>query len=211
MRQAVLIGGFVLVSGAALAGWLRKPSVSADPEPVYQAATLPSAAYQTQSYQAPAYQSQPGYQAPVYANHPIPADPHRPLNEYGNYEPAPYGNSPAPYAGSPAPYASSAVYRRPVECRRVTSAFAPASYYGYAERPVVRRRTYAPESYGYAERSTVTYRRPRPFSHSVAIVGGSAGAGAAIGALAGGGKGAGIGALAGGAAGLIYDRLTHNR
>lgn len=54
-------------------------------------------------------------------------------------------------------------------------------------------------------------RRQRPFSHSVAIVAGSAGAGAAIGALAGHGKGAAIGALSGGAAGLIYDRLTHNR
>jgi hypothetical protein len=58
----------------------------------------------------------------------------------------------------------------------------------------------------------VYYRRVRhrrPFSHSAAIVAGSAGAGAAIGALAGGGRGAGIGALAGGAGGLIYDRLTH--
>jgi hypothetical protein len=54
-------------------------------------------------------------------------------------------------------------------------------------------------------------RRDRPFSHSAAIVGGSAGAGAIIGALAGGGKGAGIGALAGGGAGLAYDRLTHKK
>ncbi|HKW99603.1 MAG TPA: hypothetical protein VJN43_17820 [Bryobacteraceae bacterium] len=54
-------------------------------------------------------------------------------------------------------------------------------------------------------------RHERPMSHSVAIVGASAGTGAAIGALAGGGRGAGIGALAGGAAGFIYDRLTHNR
>lgn len=45
----------------------------------------------------------------------------------------------------------------------------------------------------------------------MAIVGGSAGVGAAIGAIAGGGKGAGIGALAGGAGGFVYDRLTHNR
>jgi hypothetical protein len=51
----------------------------------------------------------------------------------------------------------------------------------------------------------------RSFGHSAAIVGGSAGAGAAIGALAGGGKGAGIGALAGGAGGFIYDRLTHKK
>jgi len=42
-------------------------------------------------------------------------------------------------------------------------------------------------------------------------VAGGAGAGAAIGALAGGGKGAGIGALTGGAAGFIYDRMTHNK
>ena len=51
--------------------------------------------------------------------------------------------------------------------------------------------------------------RKRPINHSVAIVGASAGTGAAIGALAGGGKGAGLGALVAGAGGFIYDRLTH--
>jgi hypothetical protein len=54
-------------------------------------------------------------------------------------------------------------------------------------------------------------RRKRTTGKSVAIVAGSAGAGAAIGALAGGGKGAAIGGLTGGAAGFIYDRLTQNR
>jgi len=58
---------------------------------------------------------------------------------------------------------------------------------------------------------TRTVRSSRPFGHSAAIVAGSAGAGAAIGALAGGGKGAAIGALAGGAGGFIYDRITRNR
>ncbi len=54
-------------------------------------------------------------------------------------------------------------------------------------------------------------RRHRSLEREVLIVGGSAGAGAAIGGLAGGGKGAAIGALTGGAAGLIYDLATRNR
>jgi hypothetical protein len=54
-------------------------------------------------------------------------------------------------------------------------------------------------------------RKGRSLGKSAAIVGGSAGVGAAIGALAGGGKGAAIGALAGGGGGFVYDRLTHNR
>jgi len=65
-------------------------------------------------------------------------------------------------------------------------------------------------SYGQETRSRRVHG-DRPFSHSAAIVGGSAGAGAVIGALAGGGKGAGIGALSGAGAGLVYDRLTHKR
>jgi hypothetical protein len=69
----------------------------------------------------------------------------------------------------------------------------------YASQPAPRRPSYT------------RVRRERPAGHSVAIVGASAGTGAAIGALAGGGRGAGIGALAGGAAGFIYDRLTHDR
>jgi hypothetical protein len=42
-------------------------------------------------------------------------------------------------------------------------------------------------------------------------IGGTAAAGAIIGALAGGGKGAVIGALVGGGGGLIYDRKTHKK
>jgi len=54
----------------------------------------------------------------------------------------------------------------------------------------------------------VSVGRRRSAGKSVAIIAGSAGTGAAIGAIAKGGKGAAIGAIVGGAAGLLYDRLT---
>jgi hypothetical protein len=54
-------------------------------------------------------------------------------------------------------------------------------------------------------------RKKRSLQKEALIVGGSAGAGAAIGAVAGGGKGAGIGAISGGVAGLIYDLATRNK
>lgn len=51
----------------------------------------------------------------------------------------------------------------------------------------------------------------RSWEQEVLIIGGSAGAGTAIGALAGGKKGAGVGAAAGGIGGLIYDLATRNK
>jgi hypothetical protein len=72
----------------------------------------------------------------------------------------------------------------------------------------VRPRVMEEQARSSQERSPV--RRGRSTGTSVAIVAGSAGVGAAIGAIAGGGKGAAIGALAGGGGGFVYDRLTHN-
>jgi len=61
----------------------------------------------------------------------------------------------------------------------------------------------------------VVERRPntrhRSWEKELLIIGGSAGAGAAVGALTGGKKGAGIGAAAGGVGGLIYDLATRKK
>jgi hypothetical protein len=77
----------------------------------------------------------------------------------------------------------------------------PTPVYQSASAPAASSRPYYGEP----------VRQGRSTKKSVLIVAGSAGTGAAIGALAGGGKGAAIGALAGGAGGLIYDRLTANK
>ena len=51
----------------------------------------------------------------------------------------------------------------------------------------------------------------RSWEKEAMIIGGSAGAGTVIGAVAGGKKGAGIGAAAGGVGGLIYDLITRDQ
>jgi hypothetical protein len=61
------------------------------------------------------------------------------------------------------------------------------------------------------QRKTEARGTTRSWEKEALIIGGGAGAGTAIGALAGGKKGAGVGAAAGGVGGLIYDLLTRNK
>ena len=61
------------------------------------------------------------------------------------------------------------------------------------------------------KRAVVRQSQTRSWEKEALIIGGSAGAGTAIGALAGGKKGAGVGAAVGGVGGLIYDLLTRDK
>src|SRR5262245_12642686 len=56
-----------------------------------------------------------------------------------------------------------------------------------------------------------SHKHKRSWEKDALIIGGSAGAGTAIGAIAGGKKGAAVGAAAGGIGGLIYDLTTRDK
>jgi len=61
------------------------------------------------------------------------------------------------------------------------------------------------------QRAEPQHPKKRSWEKEALIIGGSAAAGAGIGAVAGGKKGAAIGAASGGVAGLIYDLSTRNK
>jgi hypothetical protein len=60
-------------------------------------------------------------------------------------------------------------------------------------------------------RAEPTHPNKRSWEKEALIIGGAAGGGAAIGAMAGGKKGAAIGAAAGGVGGLLYDLMTREK
>jgi hypothetical protein len=151
----------------------------------------------------------PGSAAPTPTYFQAPGSNYVAARQYDDNARAVYGQQPAATAAyAPAPgYAPAVNCAEPMYVQ--TAAYAPPqsvseSRYRTYSRPRVIRTVREDRDY-------VVRRKGRSTKKSIAIVGGSAGVGAAVGALAGGGKGAAIGALSGGAAGFLYDRLTHNR
>jgi hypothetical protein len=105
-------------------------------------------------------------------------------------------------------YQGSSAANAPAE----QSVIAPAN----ASRPIAAARTqYVAPRRAVVERAqpvaAVAQEKKRSLKNSALIIGGSAGAGAAIGAVAGGKKGAAVGAVSGGVAGLVYDLATRNK
>ena len=182
-----LAAAFAVLGVAAVSGWVHKPSAAPTS---YSANTKPVAPPGTDTQSANGTTLPAPNATVVYDQYGQPVD-----SNTAAGGPSYVTSSPAEPCGLPESALPS--YAAPRYVRTVRTE--PAVYQE-------QDRQFAEPRYGYAR---PTHHR-RSVGKSVAIVGGSAGVGAAIGAIAGGGKGAGIGALAGGAGGFIYDRLTHN-
>jgi hypothetical protein len=133
--------------------------------------------------------------------------------------------TPAPVAVAPQGYATgyAAGYGQPAGYMMAAGAYPAVQVQQpvqervvYVDRPVTRTVTRSRPAYrrtaSYAPaRSTYEVRQGRSWKKSALIIGGSAAAGAGVGAILDGKSGAKKGAIVGGVGGLVYDLATRNK
>jgi len=190
LKNILLAGVFVLMAVVAVLGWARNPAPASAHTTNASNYVQPDSSAQPAGYKGTQNRDYSSGCADRAMTDEQYADQQSQAELQGSDQQATYERQDQGYINS---------VQRPVVVRAETAT--PVS--AYAPPP---DNNYVP---GRRERVAVRHRH-RSFKKSLAIVAGTAGTGAAIGALAGGGTGAGIGALAGGAGGFVYDRLTHN-
>lgn len=119
------------------------------------------------------------------------------------------GQAPA-QAASQAPVATDPQYAEPQNAQAQYSQQQDAQP-EYSQPQDTQQQYSQPQYTQYSDPAPAQVQSHQSLKHQALIVGGSAAAGTAIGAVAGGGKGAAVGAVSGGIAGLAYDLLTKNR
>jgi hypothetical protein len=189
LQDRMMLFGVAALASVATAGWMRQPQA---PAPAPQAFTLPVNSFTAPAEIAldPAFATAPFMATPVSATA-VPV-------HSGVYR----------TTGAPVAKLSPGTAQRQAGPRAAEQ----STRYRYAdpelrERTVEQRSSAGPDAV-YAP-ATVTKERSK--LKSAAIIAGGAAAGAAVGGLAGGKKGAAIGAIGGGAAGVVYDRMTHEK
>lgn len=191
-KDLALVAGVLILAAVGAAAWIHNSETTSP-------AIAPAALGDVNGQPIGSQPAQSSYAAPQGGYTAPPAQYAEPRAGYATTQTTQGSN----YVENDGYYATT---RRPVYVRQ------PVQQQEVVNQPVERRYVERDRE-AYSSRSDSSqpqYRRGRTKAHSVEIVAGTAAAGAAIGAIAGGGKGAALGGLSGAGAGFVYDRLTHN-